>query len=129
VQRPFITIRNSNGAFLLEVMLALSILSIFLVTSIKMLGSMISAYTHMTSTTQAMYLLEKKAYELKASPPEDLLTEGIFDEPFSRFEWTCHLDTGLYRPLKTMALTIQWKEGTQPKQITQTTVFSNDKIF
>ncbi|MCP4650985.1 MAG: type II secretion system protein [PVC group bacterium] len=110
-----------SGFTLLELMLALSIVSISLVVVINSFSIIVRAKTSVANHTKAMFLAEQKLFDLKIEKKEERKTEGIFDAPLDNFHWLVETESALFEGLEKISLSVSWKEHNHNKKIRTTT--------
>lgn len=104
--------RHSAGFTLLEVMIALAIVAIALVSLLGLANRSIGVQERLQRMTRATLLAQEKMTEIElASEAKTLVyepAEGVFAEPFSDFRW--HLEfTDTPIPVVTqVTLTVAW---------------------
>lgn len=80
--------RAENGFTFLEVMIAVAVIAIALVTLIGSQSQSVSIAAVSRQNITASLLAQQKLAELEASPFDDLYSaEGEFDEDFSLYRW------------------------------------------
>lgn len=106
------TLRRSAGFTLLEVMIALAIVAIALVSLLGLANRSIGVQERLQRMTRATLLAQEKMTEIELAAEAKTLVfepaEGVFAEPFSDFRWRLEFaDTPL--PVVTqVTLTVAW---------------------
>ncbi len=112
---------NQKGFTLLEVMLALSIISAALVGLISAYSlidqSRLSASLH----ARALLLQDQKLHEILRQDNFSRLSEGQFDPPFEHFEWQAVQEAESKVGFKRVRLTISWMARQAKKELTIST--------
>ncbi|MDX2495296.1 MAG: prepilin-type N-terminal cleavage/methylation domain-containing protein [Desulfuromusa sp.] len=81
---------KSGGFTLLEVMIAIAIMSIALISLQALNNRTIATHGYLQRMTQATLLAQYKMSEIEAASEGALLHEasqGVFEEPFDQYEW------------------------------------------
>ncbi len=119
--------RSQKGSLLMEVLLAISILSVSLTLIVHSFLSGLRASVYTKDYSIALSLLQNKLFELKQkNPVSDSLDEsGDFDEPYQKFKYhlkTESLDeTQSLNGLAKATLDVSWVSGKSKKDISLST--------
>jgi len=116
-------VKNKRGFLLYDVLLALAILSIGLVTVLRSFSTSLQAVRTSRDYFKATLLLEDKLWEMER---ENSLPPGISRSSFpsSKFSWkveTSAIEEEEDMSLSAVKVTISWKEGKGEKDIELTT--------
>ncbi|MBU1087059.1 MAG: type II secretion system GspH family protein [Candidatus Omnitrophica bacterium] len=114
--------RDNKGFTLLEVMLSLAIISISLMVIIQSFSQAISAQAVLTNYTKAIFLFEKKIFELKTSGLNRTETQGRFLAPFEQFSWQIKSERTNFSDLAKVDLTIEWPQQGRLKNLRVSTI-------
>ncbi|MBU1044170.1 MAG: prepilin-type N-terminal cleavage/methylation domain-containing protein [Candidatus Omnitrophica bacterium] len=109
--------RNKKGFTLLEVMLALSIISISLVVIINSFSQAIAVKSAVSNYTKAMFLSQKKLFEININNLSTVEKQGKFIQPFEQFNWQINSDSTNFSELAKVDLTIEWNQQGKSKNI------------
>ncbi|MBN3039512.1 MAG: prepilin-type N-terminal cleavage/methylation domain-containing protein [Candidatus Omnitrophica bacterium] len=101
---------------LLEVMLALSIVSVCLITVLRAYTMIVKAQASSINYTNAMYLCKQKLSELRILDPATIAKEGGFNEPFEKFSYKLAIKKGSFNDSSGVDLSIFWQEESQKKE-------------
>lgn len=117
---------ESPGFTLLEVMIALAIVSIALVTLLTLGTSSIRVHGRLQNTTQATLLAQQKMAEIEVSAEQGTLQlsddEDLFPAPFANYRWhLAYADTPL-ASVKMVTVTVTWGSA-QPNEGVDLTSF------
>ncbi len=101
---------DERGFTLLEVMIALAIISIALVSMLALANRSISVHDRLQRMTQATLLAQSKMAEVESAEVGDA-DQGSFDEPFENYRWRVqYSDTPL--PSVTMVtVSVDWGDA------------------
>ena len=105
------------GFTLLEVMFALSLVSISFLILINSFSLVAKSYTRAANYTKAMFLLKKKLYSLKTQEFSSDDREGIFNAPFERFNWRLNKEAASLQDLTKIALSVYWTEEAKTREL------------
>lgn len=111
----------ASGFTLLEIMIALAIVSIALVTLLSLCNRSIAVNDRLEKITRATLLAQDKMTEvevLSQQSGKDLENEeGVFDKPFDGFRWrTTFTDTPL-PSIKQVTVTVLWGEEARNEKV------------
>ena len=106
-----------RGYTLLEIMLALSIISIALLTIIHSFSLIARSKAAAINYTKASLLLEAKLHDLKTNGFNQRSRQGVFNSPFERFSWQADSEIIPAGGLRRVLLVISWREGEQDKEL------------
>jgi len=113
--------KYQSGFMLLEVMLALSILSISLIAIMSAFSTIVRSNSVVSNYTKAMFLLDNKLHWISVQAPKKVLTDGTFDDPFGDFRWHVDQKATAYTDVKKVSLSILWIERGTTKKVSATT--------
>ena len=81
-------LKNQSGFSLLEVMVALSIISIVLVSGYRMHSQTLEMHQQLRFQTTAPLLAQNKLAETETMPPDELSADaGVFEGAYSGYSW------------------------------------------
>lgn len=113
---------NNKGYTLLEVILALGILSASLVGIIHAFVTVERSGIMARQHTQALLLQEYKLNDLLQEKGRSRLSsEGVFAPPFERFHWKTVQGRETGSGFKDVHLSVSWDFQGQPKEVTLST--------
>jgi general secretion pathway protein I len=111
---------RDNGFTLLEVMIALAIVGIALVTLIGLETRTIQLAERQQRVTQATLLAQGKMTEIEVGA-ESLAglggQGGVFDPPFELYRWTAALDATPLPTIEMVTVTVAWGEVGSNEQV------------
>ena len=106
--------KRADGFTLLEVMVALAIISIALVSLLTLGNRSIATHARLQQLTQATLLAQQKMavteVEARLGRLDQSLQEGIFPEPYSAYSWRLEFADTPLASLKTVTVTVVWGE-------------------
>jgi general secretion pathway protein I len=107
--------RHSPGFTLLEVMIAVAIVAIALVTLLGMGNRSIDINGRLQKITQATLLAQHKMTEIETRAPSDgelQLEEGVFDAPFEQYRWqVAYEEMPLLQEVHLVTVTVAWGDA------------------
>ena len=111
--------KTYNGIFrpaftLLEVMLALSIVSISLLAVVKAFSFIGQSYAMVSNRSEATMLLEKKIFELTHGLDT---SDGVFNFPFEKYKWKKDEVKRVNSAVSRVRYAVSWKENSKEKGI------------
>jgi len=105
---------QQKGFTLLEVMIALAIISIALISLLSLATSSINVNARLQKITQATLLAQEKMTDVEAnirnSSTESSDEEGEFNEPFVEFRWRTAFEDTPFPPLRMVTVIVAWGE-------------------
>lgn len=108
---------HERGFTLLEVMIALAIISIALVALLGLTNRSILVHGHLQRITQATMLAQHKMAEVVDT--EELNTEeGRFDEPFELYSWRVEYGDTPISSVTMVSVTVGWGEESDSEAVT-----------
>ena len=114
--------KRKKGFTLLEVMLALSIISVSLVGLIRAYVLIDRSEVNSTKYVQALYLQELKLHDIvQEKNLSRLKAEGVFEPPFEQFQWKMSQGSQTRNGFRDVHLTIFWTAYNQTKEISIST--------
>lgn len=117
---------RAGGFTLLEVMVALAIISIALVSLLTLGNRSIATHARLQQLTQATLLAQQKmaATEVDArlGRLEQHLQEGFFPEPYSAYRWRLEFADTPLASLKTVTVTVVWGEERENEAVALTSL-------
>lgn len=127
--------RTVNSGFtLIEIMLAVVILSFGLVLVLRSFATALDGITRSENVKAASYLLEEKMEEIKEkAKEEDGIKRGTSSGQFTvltprRCEWSLEVvPSGVDEDLNEVKLEISWQEGKSKRSLFGTTYLENKK--
>ncbi|MFH1062883.1 MAG: type II secretion system protein [Candidatus Omnitrophota bacterium] len=114
--------KNQKGFTLLEVMLSLAIISISLMVIIYSFSQAITAKAAVSNYTKAMFLSQKKLFDLSFSNLRTVENQGQFLEPFEQFKWQIKTDRTNFSNLAKVDLIIEWQQQGKSKNLQVSTL-------
>ena len=104
---------SSGGFTLLEVMIALAIISIALITLLGLANRSIAVHERLQRLTQATLLAQEKLSELEGAAAADSATddEGVFEEPFENYTWEVSYSDTPLPSVKMISVSVIWGNG------------------
>ncbi len=100
--------RRQKGFVLLELILALSVVSVSLLVLMQAFSLIAYSQTAVFRHTQAYYLLHRKMHELRKEDRSVFSREDTFDPPFERYRWKARLEPEKGEDLRKAELTVLW---------------------
>ncbi len=117
--------RASTGFTLLEVMIALAILSLVAVAFLRAQGSSVHLVDESVQISLATLLAKEKMAELESNGfPEPGKTSGDGGEDFSSYHWEQVVSPTDIVNLRKAVVRILWMEGTRERSLELTTYFA-----
>ncbi len=113
--------RNSAGFTLLEIMIALAIISIALTVLLSLGNRTIAVHDRLQKITQATLLAQHKMSEVESSSTSVTLTgdeRGVFDEPNDMFSWKIDYSDTPLPSIKMVSVTVSWGEENNNEEVT-----------
>jgi general secretion pathway protein I len=112
---------QQKGFTLLEVMIALAIISIALISLLSLATSSINVNARLQKITQATLLAQEKMTDVEAkirnSNTESPDEEGEFNEPFVEFRWRTVFEETPFPPLRMVTVIVAWGEEAQNEAV------------
>ena len=103
---------GTAGFTLLEVMVALAIVSIALVALMGLGNRSIAVNAQLQKITQATLLAQQRMTEVEIEASHGALQvlneEGVFDEPFAEFRWRLNYEDTPLPNLQIVTVTVAW---------------------
>lgn len=112
---------SERGVTLLEVMIALAIVSIALTSLLGLSNRSIGVHDRLQQVTRGTMLAQQMLAMVETSPDsyqEDL--EQPFDEPFESFRWRYDYGQTPIAGVETVTVTVLWGEETRNEQVSLT---------
>ena len=94
---------------LLELILALSVVSVSLLVLMQAFSLIAYSQNTVFHHTQAYYLLHRKMHELRSEDRSVLSREDTFDSPFEQYHWKARLGPEKDGNLRKAELTVMWE--------------------
>lgn len=122
-----LTAERDNGFTLLEVMIALAIVGIALVTLIGLETRTVQLAERQQRVTQATLLAQGKLTEIETGAQS--LTglsgrEGVFEAPFELYRWTAALEGTPLPSIELVTVTVAWGKESRNEQVDLTSFLS-----
>ncbi|MFQ5780998.1 MAG: prepilin-type N-terminal cleavage/methylation domain-containing protein [Nitrospiria bacterium] len=115
--------RPPAGFTLLEIMVALAVISISFVALLGLRNRDIALAAYSRHLTEATLLARQKITEVSAAGFPDLgVSEGDFGEAYSRFRWEQEVKQTPFEVVRELVLTVVWMEGRREEE-TQFTLY------
>ena len=111
---------RDNGFTLLEVMIALAIVGIALVTLIGLETRTIQLAERQQRVTQATLLAQEKMTEIETGGQTISGVgerEGLFDSPFELYRWTIDLEPTPLPAIEMVTVTVAWGDVKRNEQV------------
>lgn len=122
--------RHDNGFTLLEVMIALAIVGIVLVTLIGLETRTIQLAERQERVTQATLLAQEKMTEIETGA-QSLIgvegREGTFEEPYELYRWTLELESTPLPAIEMVTVTVAWGEKEQNESVDLASFISQEE--
>ena len=113
--------RNSAGFTLLEIMIALAIISIALTALLSLGNRTIAVHDRLQKITQATLLAQHKMSEVETSSTSATLSgeeNGVFEEPNDIFSWKVDYSDTPLPSIKMVSVTVSWGEENNNETVT-----------
>ncbi len=105
-------ISESKGFTLLEVIIAVAIVSISLVTLLGLSNRSLQVHHKLRNTTTATLLAQQTMNQLELESQQSNLSftqnNGRFEEPFEEFSWTTRYEDTLVDAIKMVIVSVDW---------------------
>ncbi len=116
------TAGRTRGFTLIEVMIALSILSISLVALLGLNNRNIALAAYSRHLTEATLLARQQTTEMGLSGFLDIgERKGDFGDGSPEYHWTANIKETPFPMIRELAVAVHWKEGGLPEQVSLTT--------
>jgi len=109
---------SPKGFTLLEVLVALAILSATLIMAFQVTSGAIAAAERSEAWTTASLLGEEKLRETTEPFPEVQETEGTFPDPYEEYAWKISVKQALHPDAREVYVSVSWKTGGVEETIT-----------
>ncbi|MFQ5544256.1 MAG: type II secretion system protein [Nitrospiria bacterium] len=116
--------RNSGerGFTLLEIMVALALLSISLVILLGLRNRDVALSERARQITEATILARQRITAVSVAGFPDLgKSDGDFGEDFPRYRWAQEIKQTFFEEVRELILSVRWKEGKREEEIQFTT--------
>ncbi|BCR05985.1 hypothetical protein DESUT3_30540 [Desulfuromonas versatilis] len=105
---------NGKGFTLLEVMIALAIAGIALITLLSLGNRSLGTHTRLQKITQATLLAQERMTEIEASAEARTLNYADdaepFEDPFGEFRWSVHFEDTPIPSVRMVTVKVLWGE-------------------
>lgn len=119
---------SRSGFTLLEMMVALSVMSIAMIALLRVVVGNVNAVGDARDRTIAASLAEAKLHDIERDPEQQSAdSSGNFGEENKYFSWTSRTQETQWPALKRVAITIHWLRGKVEKQLTVETLIRVDQ--
>ncbi|MFQ5780993.1 MAG: prepilin-type N-terminal cleavage/methylation domain-containing protein [Nitrospiria bacterium] len=109
--------QSGSGFTLLEIMVALAVISISFVALLGLRNRDIALAAYSRHLTEATLLARQKITEVSATGFPDLgVTEGDFGEAYSGFQWEQEVKQTPFEVVRELVLTVIWMEGRREEE-------------
>lgn len=110
--------KGPRGFTILEVLIALAIIAIVLITCVRAQNQNIRLHQLSRDITIATILARQKMGEIElAGFPELGENEGDFEDTFPRFTWKTTVSMTPFEEARRIDLSVLWKEGTWERRV------------
>lgn len=110
--------KGHRGFTILEVLIALAIIAIVLITCVRAQNQNIRLHQLSRDITIATILARQKMGEIEiAGFPELGENEGDFEDTFPRFTWKTTVSMTPFEEARRIDLSVLWKEGTWERRV------------
>lgn len=109
--------RNRRGFTLLEILVALAILSGTLMMAFRVVSGGISAQARSEGWLKATLLGEARIRETLSTFPETGDSEGTFPPPDDGYRWRMTVTQALHKDAREVHLAVSWTEDKEEEQI------------
>ena len=102
---------NSGGFTLLEVMIAIAIISIALISLQALNNRTIATHGYLQRVTQATLLAQYKISEIEAESKLELVLEdsqGVFDDPHDQYNWQIRFSETPLASVRMVTVDVVW---------------------
>lgn len=110
--------RGERGFTLLEVLVALAILSGTLVLAYRVMSGAIAAEERSERWTAAAFLGESLLRETISTFPETAEKEGRFPSPDDEYSWKLIVKQALHKDAREVHVSVKWGEGDREETVT-----------
>lgn len=104
----------SRGFTLLEIMVALAIISVALVALLALGNRSIATHARLQQLTQATLLAQQKLataeVDARLGRLEQIRQEGVFPEPYAAYRWRLEFADTPLPSIRTVTVTVAWGE-------------------
>lgn len=104
----------ARGFTLLEIMVALAIISVALVALLALGNRSIATHARLQQLTQATLLAQQKLataeVDARLGRLEQLRQEGVFPEPYAAYRWRLEFADTPLPTIRTVTVTVAWGE-------------------
>jgi general secretion pathway protein I len=108
---------REQGFTLLEVMIALAIISIALIGLLGLTNRSIEVNNRLQNITQATLLAQHKMAEVVGAEDFDV-TQGSFDDPFSDYNWLVEYADTVLPSVTMVSVTVDWGDNSVSEAVT-----------
>lgn len=124
--------RTERGFTLIEIMMAVAILSFGLVLVLQSFATALEGLKGARRVSAASSLLEEKMEELKEKAREENgMAEGPlsgeFDKEYKGYKWDASVKPGPVAELNELELTVSWTDGKTPRNLSAVTYVDTKK--
>ena len=106
------------GFTLLEVVLALAIVSIAFLALGQSFSMIAQAKITSLNHAKALFLLQERLSQARLQGLDKLPEEGVFSEPFEKFSWGIDKKRAAPSGLSKASVGVSWKKGRGKKELT-----------
>ncbi len=113
--------RKSAGFTLLEIMIALAIISIALTALLSLGNRTITVHDRLQKITQATLLAQHKMSELETTSTSTVTgsdESGVFDEPNNAFTWRVDYSDTPLPSIRMVSVTVSWGDENDNEAVT-----------
>jgi len=113
--------QRADGFTLLEVMIALAIVAIALVTLLGLSNRTVLVHEHIQKLTRAtllaQQLMSEQEVQVEGVGAVDEEREGIFEEPFADFNWRIYYENTMIPQVRQIHVRVSWGQEQSNQQV------------
>jgi general secretion pathway protein I len=121
-------VKDPNGFTLIEIMIALMVLSVSFVVLIGLRNRDIALAAYSHHMTEATLLARQRITEVSVSGFPDMgESEGNFGETVTRYRWKQQVKQTPFEVVRELVVAVIWNEGSREEEVRFTTYIFNAK--